>query len=760
MIGVVLFGSIIFFVEGGTFKQSDLCPEGCYHRMNMYTGQDEISPFISIPYSFYWVMVTMTTVGYGDQYPHSGLGKFITIICMLCGIHTLALPITVLGSNFSNEYDAMHGKTDQEEEEEKKFWEHFASMVADSMTDPARSGKLPVTASTSRARLRNLLLAHAQGPATMAQGYHIPTLGSKGKSKSEGVGSSEGEAVESNTPTEGVITQLSHMMLQMQTTIEALKARPGEDRNTGDMQVQELDSRRNTQILNEHEDKQMEVKISRGGASGSMNVFSCNELKVRKSHKKEEVMSGSGSLPSFDIYESFSCETRKKDSLRKKLPETMVIENLDKEEDYKQKVLEKEFEAMQRALKLKKEELDRVKLGKSSSASSASSAASGNIEIEHDSARDYTTGDVNRTLDLQNNSTFGRKKSLTRERLKKVGNSFKFSQRLVKQQRNLQSLGETSRKVQIEVIKAKGFARDNSIDSLSFTVVCGPRQFETVGERFDEEILYNNQVFTYDIPLSTHSGQLLINNLEVIAHCGTNIFGAVNVPLTGITGGEVEYRLADSNNLYLKVRNHHGGDKFGNFAGNGRVLLKIAFLKDKVDKEHKFGTSFGKLLVEGENWDKKCCDGAFRDLPEYPEICGVEVPVRSEGKLTEHISDVGEKYVFDNDDVVRVGELNFNTVSDEVSLKSLSENSTESVSEDSHSPTVSPGREDVEVVKMVSKKKPIQRDSNFLGRFLSPTGKNFTGIPKQHEIEAAVNRSELLDDFLHNTKEGGGQYKY
>ena len=117
MIGVVLFGSIIFFIEGGTFRQSDLCPDGCYHRMNGYSGEEEISPFISIPYSFYWVMVTMTTVGYGDQFPQTPLGKFFTIICMLCGILTLALPITVLGSNFANEYDAMHGKSDEEAQE-------------------------------------------------------------------------------------------------------------------------------------------------------------------------------------------------------------------------------------------------------------------------------------------------------------------------------------------------------------------------------------------------------------------------------------------------------------------------------------------------------------------------------------------------------------------------------------------------------------------------------------------------------------------
>ena len=57
--------------------------------------------FESIPQASWFVLVTMTSVGYGDYYPQTSFGQFFAMWIMLAGIMTIAIPITLIGNKFN-----------------------------------------------------------------------------------------------------------------------------------------------------------------------------------------------------------------------------------------------------------------------------------------------------------------------------------------------------------------------------------------------------------------------------------------------------------------------------------------------------------------------------------------------------------------------------------------------------------------------------------------------------------------------------------
>jgi voltage-gated potassium channel len=62
----------------------------------MYVVEGEENGFTDIPTSIYWAIVTMTTVGYGDLSPKTGLGKFVASLVMIMGYGIIAVPTGIV----------------------------------------------------------------------------------------------------------------------------------------------------------------------------------------------------------------------------------------------------------------------------------------------------------------------------------------------------------------------------------------------------------------------------------------------------------------------------------------------------------------------------------------------------------------------------------------------------------------------------------------------------------------------------------------
>ena len=80
-IGTLVFSTMIYFAE---FEERD--------------------NFDNIPIGFWWSVVTMTTVGYGDKTPRTPLGYVVGSMCALTGMLITGLPIPVIANSFNLYY--------------------------------------------------------------------------------------------------------------------------------------------------------------------------------------------------------------------------------------------------------------------------------------------------------------------------------------------------------------------------------------------------------------------------------------------------------------------------------------------------------------------------------------------------------------------------------------------------------------------------------------------------------------------------------
>ena len=102
---VVVMATAMYWAERGTWNDNGPYGPGFYRlAVSSFGSELGLTPFYSIPASLWYVVVTLSTVGYGDIVPTSSLGKSIGTLIILLGVVTLSLPLGVISANFSAAY--------------------------------------------------------------------------------------------------------------------------------------------------------------------------------------------------------------------------------------------------------------------------------------------------------------------------------------------------------------------------------------------------------------------------------------------------------------------------------------------------------------------------------------------------------------------------------------------------------------------------------------------------------------------------------
>jgi hypothetical protein len=108
LMACLFFASCITYAEGSAYSVDEewlqKYPTGLFVRPATDGYGNEESPFRSILDGFWWFFVTATTVGYGDVFPTTTMGRMFGLLCVYVGIVLLALPISVIGSAFGARY--------------------------------------------------------------------------------------------------------------------------------------------------------------------------------------------------------------------------------------------------------------------------------------------------------------------------------------------------------------------------------------------------------------------------------------------------------------------------------------------------------------------------------------------------------------------------------------------------------------------------------------------------------------------------------
>jgi len=99
-----MVSNINFELDFFKSKGNEHC-QNLNYQEDIYIFEKDAQPekFSSIPEAMWWAIATLTTIGYGDVTPVTGMGKFFGAIIAIIGIGVVALPSGILASGFTDQ---------------------------------------------------------------------------------------------------------------------------------------------------------------------------------------------------------------------------------------------------------------------------------------------------------------------------------------------------------------------------------------------------------------------------------------------------------------------------------------------------------------------------------------------------------------------------------------------------------------------------------------------------------------------------------
>ena len=95
----------------------------------IYSVEHEAQPdvFRNAFSGMWWAVATLTTVGYGDIYPVTVIGRIFGAVIALLGIGMVAIPTGIISSGLMERISG--DKADQEQEDQFKYCPHCGKRI-------------------------------------------------------------------------------------------------------------------------------------------------------------------------------------------------------------------------------------------------------------------------------------------------------------------------------------------------------------------------------------------------------------------------------------------------------------------------------------------------------------------------------------------------------------------------------------------------------------------------------------------------------